>query len=1419
MMGGRDSTQPGLIEGTALHHHALNSSLRSEPQQAAAQRRHLGEEAPSSSSPFHLIHWGGHHSNHSKLAEGEVACGNKQCCSYEPPAAKISRQPDDGAPSPSLDAAVTAAAAAEACEELACRQLMNGSTHSPKPQPDVRVSLLQADPLDPRIALRSQQKQQEQDPACNLSPEWRAAAEAHITAARMAAAAAVASGATAAGRSHAMHQAVQAVQAEDTVESKRAGACADDDRSAPVEGACLEPGACADGDRSAPVEGTCLEQYGPSHTSLKAESTVMMMHAHHNTEATSNQGLCHQQSVYQGFPIYKEALFMSAGHEQPGCEVEEALMPCRDEAGIQGIPDTNSSSQQNDQLFQAPQAQDLVVYSQPVDQSSASSPLHRQRQQHVWQGTGTFPEPVNEASCQIQQNQAQNSGHQREYSDAQVGHSKAVHGLQHSMAELHQEPRSWQPVLIPGATFGPSLASARTFGPSLASAGTFGPSLASTGTGTSLSQVPQPTKAYLGQVNENLRRCASDVPPHTQHWQGVMPPPPQQRQGATCGSGQAPELHRSCSDTQYLQWQAQQQQKRQLTRSISTAGVESSTPGSSYHTYRHNIDQAEVLDAASFQPMSFSALPDHPQLRRQLATEAWIQKQQERWQQQRQQWLTGQARHQQQHQIRMLESRGDSLATTGFLGHLNGAPGTTQAAGDKEADHGNNHVNSRVVSRSADHQDPGQPALMVSSADLFQGAPVLADNEPAQSQAGTAAAAHQSPTSLPSSSTTALPTAFQQAPVIPPTPPQLTRQLSSKVIRSERDSLLKLEEGQNILLGAQVKGLEGSADSVLAQEAGGVEHYSGLLPEGQAAVHASTELTTLMAQERAGDLVHEVTNGEMICQSLQQGSALGLEFDLLKSSQDNGHQHMSTYLTPPHYLYEQQQQQQQDQQQQLLEAPSLAATVAAIELLHQLGEEIPLSPSIMMWSPATAQHPQCTTAAGSQTRTTVRAHTCYSHNAPQPAHEMKEPEDLQATPQAGSPAHTRERLVLKGTIILPGRPTTTQLTGLGGAAPSLSSPNASRMLPASQQNQPPMDPTHSLRSTEQQGSGGMRVSEQRSTGVMVPMSSTQQPKLADFNASRTFPSVASDPGSGSFYVSPNSTEARHANIFHKGSPINNMSQPGQSPHQQFPGSSDVLPGRIVHSDQQLLAPEQYSQGQWQYNQSQGLNQQNGQGLMRSGSSFSAGGAYPAGSGNHAAGQVHHGYLVPHGALQDRPPQHFRSEGVGGGIGGGIGGGMTNMMELAGRGLIESQLYHPAGLPQRSPSLAGGSRRRQRENLPKGAVAYLKRWLFCHVTHPYPTEQEKSDLAQSCGDISLLQKLEEARRSSAQQLALLLSDPNACAALDNAAHEAIADMDAVEDMERQGVSSNIRKQSRSHSSGQNKQAVMRQTQQSHQNDYE
>ncbi|OBZ88480.1 Homeobox protein PKNOX1 [Choanephora cucurbitarum] len=39
-----------------------------------------------------------------------------------------------------------------------------------------------------------------------------------------------------------------------------------------------------------------------------------------------------------------------------------------------------------------------------------------------------------------------------------------------------------------------------------------------------------------------------------------------------------------------------------------------------------------------------------------------------------------------------------------------------------------------------------------------------------------------------------------------------------------------------------------------------------------------------------------------------------------------------------------------------------------------------------------------------------------------------------------------------------------------------------------------------------------------------------------------------------------------------------------------------------------------------------------------------------------------------------------------------------------------------------------NRKRRRENLPKEATEYLKRWLIHHKKHPYPTEREKKQLA-------------------------------------------------------------------------------------------
>ncbi|KAI8871841.1 hypothetical protein GQ42DRAFT_106637, partial [Ramicandelaber brevisporus] len=39
---------------------------------------------------------------------------------------------------------------------------------------------------------------------------------------------------------------------------------------------------------------------------------------------------------------------------------------------------------------------------------------------------------------------------------------------------------------------------------------------------------------------------------------------------------------------------------------------------------------------------------------------------------------------------------------------------------------------------------------------------------------------------------------------------------------------------------------------------------------------------------------------------------------------------------------------------------------------------------------------------------------------------------------------------------------------------------------------------------------------------------------------------------------------------------------------------------------------------------------------------------------------------------------------------------------------------------------------RRGNLPKHVVAILKKWLLDHVKHPYPSEDEKHQLAEQCG---------------------------------------------------------------------------------------
>lgn len=62
------------------------------------------------------------------------------------------------------------------------------------------------------------------------------------------------------------------------------------------------------------------------------------------------------------------------------------------------------------------------------------------------------------------------------------------------------------------------------------------------------------------------------------------------------------------------------------------------------------------------------------------------------------------------------------------------------------------------------------------------------------------------------------------------------------------------------------------------------------------------------------------------------------------------------------------------------------------------------------------------------------------------------------------------------------------------------------------------------------------------------------------------------------------------------------------------------------------------------------------------------------------------------------------------------------------GKKEKQIPSPPPPPPQSTSSAGWSR----GNLPKKAVEVLKKWLFDHFDHPYPTDQEKTELAkQTC----------------------------------------------------------------------------------------
>jgi hypothetical protein len=164
---------------------------------------------------------------------------------------------------------------------------------------------------------------------------------------------------------------------------------------------------------------------------------------------------------------------------------------------------------------------------------------------------------------------------------------------------------------------------------------------------------------------------------------------------------------------------------------------------------------------------------------------------------------------------------------------------------------------------NAGPQNPGQLALITSRVEHHEAVtPELpVDNEPVippqvcSNAAAAAAAVHHSPSSVPSSSTTAVPTVFQQAPAIPPTPPQLTRQLSGKMIQQVgKVPILQQIKTQSSLvqggggLGAQVgKGVEGTADSALALQ-GGSDPVAGKMLEAPAALRPSSGASGL-AQE------------------------------------------------------------------------------------------------------------------------------------------------------------------------------------------------------------------------------------------------------------------------------------------------------------------------------------------------------------------------------------------------------------------------------------------------------------------------------------------------------------------------------------------------------------------------------------------
>lgn len=58
-------------------------------------------------------------------------------------------------------------------------------------------------------------------------------------------------------------------------------------------------------------------------------------------------------------------------------------------------------------------------------------------------------------------------------------------------------------------------------------------------------------------------------------------------------------------------------------------------------------------------------------------------------------------------------------------------------------------------------------------------------------------------------------------------------------------------------------------------------------------------------------------------------------------------------------------------------------------------------------------------------------------------------------------------------------------------------------------------------------------------------------------------------------------------------------------------------------------------------------------------------------------------------------------------------------------LSGSDSHHPI---HSKPSASNSSLRRRRGNLPKNVTAFLRNWLVQHKKHPYPTEDEKIELA-------------------------------------------------------------------------------------------